>query len=123
MPLGATIHMDGSCLSAMLKIAFIFGVFNQDFTGIDTFLTAIGICLLSGIVMSGIPGGGFTGELMIITLYGFPIEALPIITAIGVVVDPPATMVNSTGDTVSSMVVARHIEGKDWMEKADAART
>ncbi|WP_040979724.1 dicarboxylate/amino acid:cation symporter [Oceanobacillus jeddahense] len=120
MPLGATIHMDGSCLSAMLKIAFIFGVFNQDFTGIDTFLTAIGICLLSGIVMSGIPGGGFTGELMIITLYGFPIEALPIITAIGVVVDPPATMVNSTGDTVSSMVVARHIEGKDWMEKADA---
>jgi len=123
MPLGATIHMDGSCLSAMLKIAFIFGVFNQDFTGIDTFLTAIGICLLSGIVMSGIPGGGFTGELMIITLYGFPIEALPIITAIGVVVDPPATMVNSTGDTVSSMVVARHIEGKDWMEQADAART
>lgn len=123
MPLGATIHMDGSCLSAMLKIAFIFGVFNQDFTGIDTFLTAIGICLLSGIVMSGIPGGGFTGELMIITLYGFPIEALPIITAIGVVVDPPATMVNSTGDTVSSMVVARHIEGKDWMEKADAAGT
>ncbi|WP_077600955.1 dicarboxylate/amino acid:cation symporter [Oceanobacillus sojae] len=121
MPLGATIHMDGSCLSAMLKIAFIFGVFNQDFTGIDTFLTAIGICLLSGIVMSGIPGGGFTGELMIITLYGFPIEALPIITAIGVVVDPPATMVNSTGDTVSSMVVARHIEGKDWMEKADAS--
>ncbi|GGP14495.1 dicarboxylate/amino acid:cation symporter [Oceanobacillus neutriphilus] len=123
MPLGATIHMDGSCLSAMLKIAFIFGVFNKDFTGIDTFITAIGICLLSGIVMSGIPGGGFTGELMIITLYGFPIEALPIITAIGVVVDPPATMVNSTGDTVSSMVVARHIEGKDWMEKADAART
>lgn len=121
MPLGATIHMDGSCLSAMLKIAFIFGVFNQDFTGIDTFLTAIGICLLSGIVMSGIPGGGFTGELMIITLYGFPIEALPIITAIGVVVDPPATMVNSAGDTVSSMLVARHIEGKDWMEKADAS--
>ncbi|WP_339282460.1 dicarboxylate/amino acid:cation symporter [Oceanobacillus sp. FSL K6-3682] len=121
MPLGATIHMDGSCLSAMLKIAFIFGVFNKDFTGIDTFLTAIGICLLSGIVMSGIPGGGFTGELMIITLYGFPIEALPIITAIGVVVDPPATMVNSTGDTVSSMVVARHIEGKEWMEKADVS--
>ncbi|MFD1066026.1 dicarboxylate/amino acid:cation symporter [Oceanobacillus locisalsi] len=122
MPLGATIHMDGSCLSAMLKIAFIFGVFNQDFMGMDTFLTAIGICLLSGIVMSGIPGGGFTGELMIISLYGFPIEALPIITAIGVVVDPPATMVNATGDTVSSMLVSRHMDGKDWMEKADTAK-
>ncbi|GLO65721.1 sodium:proton antiporter [Oceanobacillus sp. E9] len=119
LPLGATIHMDGSCLSAMLKIAFVFGVFNMDFSGFDTFLTAIGICLLSGIVMSGIPGGGFMGEMMIITLYGLPMEALPIITAIGVVVDPPATMVNVTGDTVSSMLVTRQIEGKDWMEKSE----
>lgn len=116
LPLGATIHMDGSCLAAMLKITFVFGVFNMDFSGIDTYITAIGICLLSGIVMSGIPGGGFMGELMIITLYGLPIEALPIITTIGVLVDPPATMINVTGDTVSSMLVTRHLEGKDWME-------
>ncbi|WP_284139305.1 MULTISPECIES: dicarboxylate/amino acid:cation symporter [unclassified Virgibacillus] len=121
LPLGATMHMDGSCLSAMLKIAFVFGVFNMDFTGFDTFITAIGICLLSGIVMSGIPGGGFMGEMMIVTLYGLPITALPIISAIGVVVDPPATMVNVTGDTVSSMLVARRLEGKDWMEKAEIA--
>jgi len=100
----------------MLKIAFVFGVFDMDFTGIGTYTTAIGICLLSGIVMSGIPGGGFMGELMIITLYGLPIEALPIITTIGVLVDPPATMINVTGDTVSSMLVTRNLEGKDWME-------
>lgn len=119
LPLGATIHMDGSCLSAMLKISFVFGVFNMDFNGIGTFLTAIGICLLSGIVMSGIPGGGFIGEMMIVTLYGLPIQALPIISAIGVVVDPPATMVNSTGDTVASMLVTRHLDGKDWMDHAE----
>lgn len=116
IPLGATIHMDGSCLSAMLKIAFVFSVFNMDFSGISTFLIAIGICLLSGIVMSGIPGGGFLGELMIITLYGLPIQAMPIISAIGVVVDPPATMINATGDTVASMLVTRTIDGKDWMD-------
>jgi len=118
LPLGATIHMDGSCLAAMLKIAFVFGVFNMDFTGIDTFLTAIGICLLSGIVMSGIPGGGFMGEMMIVTLYGLPMEALPIISTIGVLVDPPATMINVTGDSVSSMLVTRHLEGKYWIETA-----
>lgn len=116
LPLGATIHMDGSCLSAMLKIAFVFGVFNMDFSGIGTFATAIGIALLSGVVMSGIPGGGFIGEMMIVTLYGLPIQALPIISAIGVVVDPPATMVNATGDTVASMLVTRQIDGKDWMD-------
>ena len=117
MPLGATIHMDGSCLSAMLKIAFVFGVFNMDFSGVGTFITAIGICLMSGIVMSGIPGGGFIGEMMIITLYGLPMEALPVISAIGVVVDPPATMVNSSGDTVASMMITRHLDGKEWINK------
>jgi Na+/H+-dicarboxylate symporter len=119
LPLGATIHMDGSCLSSMLKIAFVFGVFNMEFTGIGTFLTAIGISLLAGVVMSGIPGGGFIGEMVIVTFYGLPIQALPIISAIGVVVDPPATMVNSSGDTVASMLVTRHLEGKKWIDKVD----
>jgi len=117
LPLGATIHMDGSCLSAILKIAFVFGIFQMEFSGIETFITAIGIALLSGTVMSGVPGGGFIGEMMIVSLYGLPIEALPLISAIGVVVDPPATMVNATGDTVSSMLVTRNLEGKEWMEK------
>lgn len=119
LPLGATIHMDGSCLSAILKIAFVFGVFNMEFTGIGTFVTAIAIALMSGVVMSGIPGGGFIGEMVIVTFYGLPIQALPMISAIGVVVDPPATMVNATGDTVASMLVTRHLEGKDWIDKID----
>ena len=117
LPLGATIHMDGSCLSAILKIAFVFGVFNMDFSGISTFLTAIGISLLSGVVMSGIPGGGFIGEMLIVTLYGMPLQALPMISAIGVVVDPPATMVNATGDTVAGMLVTRTLEGKYWIHQ------
>lgn len=107
IPIGATIHMDGSCLSAILKIAVLFGLFGMDFSGPGTILTAIGIALLSGTVMSGIPGGGFLGEMMIVTLYGFPLEALPVISMVGTLVDPPATMVNAVGDNVSSMMVAR----------------
>lgn len=119
IPIGATIHMDGSCLAAVLKIAFLFGVFHLDFSGAGTLLTAVGIALLSGIVMSGIPGGGFIGELLIISLYGFPLEAFPIISMIGALVDPPATLVNSTGDNVCSMLVARILGGKDWMKTFD----
>jgi len=115
IPIGATIHMDGSCLSAVLKIALLFGLFRMDFSGGWTIFTAIGVALLSGIVMSGIPGGGFSGELMIIMLYGFPIEAMPIISMIGTLVDPPATMVNAVGDNVAGMMVARILGGKDWM--------
>jgi len=119
IPIGATIHMDGSCLAAVLKIAFLFGIFHLDFSGMGTLLTAVGIALLSGIVMSGIPGGGFIGELLIISLYGFPLEAFPIISMIGVLVDPPATLVNSTGDNVCSMIVARMLGGKNWMKTGD----
>ncbi|MGL4364408.1 MAG: dicarboxylate/amino acid:cation symporter [Bacteroidales bacterium] len=114
IPIGATIHMDGSCLSAILKIALLFGLYGRDFTDPMTIITAVGVALLSGTVMSGIPGGGYIGEVLIIQLYGFPIEAMPIVTLIGTLVDPTATMVNSIGDNVASMMVARIVEGKDW---------
>ncbi len=117
IPIGATIHMEGSCLAAVLKIAFLFGLFNMDFSGMQTLLTAIGIAILCGTVVSGLPGGGTIGELLIISLYGFPPEAFPIISMIGTLVDPPATMVNAVGDNVASMMVARILGGKAWMRE------
>lgn len=117
IPIGATAHMDGSCLSAILKIAFLFGIYNLPFEGISTYVTATIIAVLSGVVMSGVPGGGLIGEMLIVNLYGFPPEAFPIIATIGYLVDPPATMLNVTGDTVASMMVTRILEGKDWIAK------
>jgi Na+/H+-dicarboxylate symporter len=115
IPIGATLHMEGSCLAAVLKIAFLFGIFQMPFSGVETILTALGIALLTGVVVSGIPGGGTIGELLILSLYGFPPEALPLITMIGTLVDPPATMINAVGDNVSSMLVARVLGGKGWL--------
>ncbi|MEN6489548.1 MAG: dicarboxylate/amino acid:cation symporter [Smithella sp.] len=118
IPIGATIHMEGSCLAAILNIAFLFGLFHMDFTGAGTILTALGIALLTGVVVSGIPGGGTIGELLIISLYGFPPEAFPVITMIGTLVDAPATMLNATGDNVASMLVARMLGGRDWIRSS-----
>ena len=118
IPIGATIHMEGSCLAAILKIAFLFGLFQMNFFGLETIATAIGIALLVGVVVSGIPGGGTIGELLIISIYGFPMEAFPIITMIGTLVDAPATMLNAIGDNIASMMVARILGGKDWMKEA-----
>ena len=115
IPIGATIHMDGSCLAAVLKIAVLFGIFNIGFSGPGAVLLMIGVALLTGVVVSGIPAGGVIGELLIISLYGFPIEVFPIITMIGTLVDPPATMLNSSGDNVASMIVARMLGGRNWM--------
>jgi Na+/H+-dicarboxylate symporter len=119
IPIGATMHMEGSCLAAVLKIAFLFGVFQLPFTGVETLLTALAIALLTGVVVSGIPGGGMIGELLILSLYGFPPEAFALVTMIGTLVDAPATMVNAVGDNVSSMLAARLLGGKNWMNHGD----
>ncbi len=107
LPIGATIHMDGSCLAAILKIAVLFSFFGKEFAGFDTLAGAVGISLLCGVVMSGIPGGGFLGEALIVSFYGFSPEALPVISLLGTLVDPPATMINASGDTAAAMIVSR----------------
>ncbi len=109
LPIGATIHMEGSSMASILKIAFLFSIFGKSFTGIDTYLIAILIAVLSGVVMSGIPGGAFIGEMLVVTLYGFPLEAFPIIATIGWIVDPPGTCLNVVGDVTSAMLIEKHI--------------
>ncbi len=122
LPIGATAHMEGSCLSGILKISFLFGIFHLPFTGLGTMGTAVAVAVLSGVVLSGIPGGGLVGEMLIVSLYGFPPEAFPIIATIGFLVDPAATMVNATGDTCSALLISRMVEGKGWFAKAMAAK-
>lgn len=116
LPIGATMHMEGSSMGAILKIAFLFSIFNRPFVGVDTYLIALLISVLSAVVMSGIPGGGLIGEMLIVSLYGFPMEAFPIIATIGWLIDPPATCLNVVGDLSSSMLVTRIVEGKNWLK-------
>ncbi|HHW69547.1 MAG TPA: dicarboxylate/amino acid:cation symporter [Tenericutes bacterium] len=117
LPIGTTMHMEGSSLGAILKIVFLFGIFNKPFTGFDTYLSAILIAVGSAVVMSGIPGGGLIGEIFIVSLYDFPLSAFPIIATIGWLIDPPATALNATGDSSSAMIVARFVEGKNWLKR------
>ena len=123
VPLGATMHMDGSAMAAIIKVAFLFGMFGQDFTTGRAILAII-VAVFSSVAMSGIPGGGGTGELVLCSIF-FPEHlavAFPIALALGNLVDPPATMVNSAGDYVVSFIVARFVDGKDWLQKQLSAR-
>ncbi len=118
LPMGATMHMDGSAMSAIIKVAFLFGFFGKDF-GTGEAILAILVAVFSSVAMSGIPGGGGTGELVLCTLF-FPDQlavAYPIALALGNLVDPPATMVNAAGDYVVSFIVERFVTGKDWLQK------
>lgn len=107
---------DGSVLSTITKIAFLFGVFQMPFTGLGTYAMAIAVAVMSAFVLSGAPGGGLVGEMLIVSLFGFPGEAFPLIATIGFLVDPMATSLNASGDAVASMMIARIVEGKNWMQ-------
>ncbi|MFI3251291.1 MAG: dicarboxylate/amino acid:cation symporter [Eubacteriales bacterium] len=116
-PMGCTMHMDGSVLSSIVKIAFLFGVFDTPFTGVGIYTMAIVVAILSAFVLSGAPGGGLVGEMIIVSMFGFPPEAFPLIATLGFLFDPAATSLNASGDAIASMLVARIVEGKEWINK------
>lgn len=115
--IGSSMNMHGSVMSAILKIAFLFAIFGRSFIGFDTYLIAILIAVLSGVVMSGIPAGGLIGEMLIVSMYSFPAGAFAIISTIGIIIDAPATAINVVGNPASAMLISRLVEGKDWLKK------
>ncbi len=118
LPLGATMHMDGSSMGAIIKVAFLFGIFGKDFTTGEAILAII-VAVFSSVAMSGIPGGGGTGDLVLCTMF-FPDQlaiAYPISIALANLIDPPATMINAAGDYVVSFIVARFVDGKNWLQE------
>lgn len=121
IPLGATLHKDGSSISSIIKMAVVFALFGRGFNSPDVILLALGMTVLVSLVEGGIPNGGYIGELLFIAAYGFPAEALPPAMIIGTLVDPMATLLNATGDTVAAMMIARFTEGKNWMDQEQTA--
>ena len=118
VPLGATMHMDGSCFYCVLKIAFVLGVFGQQLSW-NQLIPITLLAVFSSVGMSGVPDGGYIGEYIICSVF-FPTRmelAFPILVAIGNLVDPPATMINASGDYVVSFIVSRFVDGKDWLQK------
>ena len=90
-------------------------MFHKPLTGTETILVALAISVIVSTVEGGIPNGGYVGEVLVVSAYHFPPEALPVAIIIGTLVDPVATVLNATGDTVAAMLVARVMEGKGWM--------
>lgn len=122
IPLGANTHKDGSVIGGVFKIVFLFSLFGKDMSSMTSILTILVISFLVGAVMGAIPGGGMIGEMLILSVFGFPPEVLPVIAVISTVIDAPATLLNSAGNTVSAMMVSRIVEGKNWLKESLALR-
>lgn len=118
IPLGTSFHKDGSIIGSVFKIMFLVCLFGTSLASAGDVLGILGIALLANLLVTAVPiGGGTISEMLIISMLGYPVAALPILTIIATIIDAPATMLNVVGDTVSSMMVARVVEGKEWLNK------
>ncbi|MBW7981864.1 dicarboxylate/amino acid:cation symporter [Enterobacillus tribolii] len=117
IPLGANTHKDGSVIGGVIKIVFLFTLFHKDMSDPSSILAIISVAFLVGAVMGAIPSGGMTGELMICAVFGFSPELVGAVMIISTIIDVPATLLNSTGNTVCAMMVTRFVEGKDWLKQ------
>lgn len=115
IPLGTSFHKDGSIIGSVFKIMFLVSLFNTQIIGVSLIAKIVLVSLIATILIAAVPiGGGTISEMLIISMMGYPQSALPILTIIATIIDAPATMLNVVGDTASSMLVTRIVEGKKW---------
>lgn len=113
--LGTSFHKDGSVIGSVFKIMFLVYLFN-DFGNISFYKILI-IALISTLLVTAVPiGGGTISETLIITMLGYSLGALPILTIIATIIDPPATVLNVTGDSAAAMLITRITDGKKWLK-------
>ena len=113
IPMGTSFHKDGSVIGSAFKIMFLIYLFGKDIN----ILTILGVSLLSTLLITAVPiGGGTISEMFILQILGFPSSALPIISIIDTIIDAPATVLNVVDDSCSSLIVARIIDGKNFLK-------
>lgn len=118
IPMGTSFHKDGTIIGSVFKIMFLVYLFGTNISDPASILKILGIALVANLLVTAVPiGGGTISESLIISMLGYPMGALPILTIIATIIDAPATMLNVVGDTSSSMLVARVVDGKEWFNK------
>ena len=117
IPVGATCHMDGACIATIYEIALCCALFSHPLNSLGDYAFALVIAVAGSVAVSSVPGGGAAMESMVISAFGFPSIALPVLLMMTQLFDAGCTLVNSCGDTVASMLVTRVLYGKDWYKK------
>ena len=118
IPLGTSFHKDGSIIGSVFKVMFLVCIFGTPIYTLGGFTQILLVSLIATLFVAAIPiGGGTISEMMILTMMGYPVYTLPILTIIATIIDPPATLLNVVGDSSASMLAARIIDGKNWIDK------
>lgn len=105
LPLGATVNMDGTAIYQGVCAFFIAQIYGIDLP-ISAQLTIILTATLASIGTAGVPGAGMIMLGMVLQSVGLPIEGIAIIAGVDRILDMMRTMINITGDSACSVIVA-----------------
>lgn len=116
--LGTSFHKDGSSIGSVFKIMFLVYLFQTPFNNFSMIIQILVTALIATLLVTAVPiGGGTISEMLILSLMGYPIKALPILTIIATIIDAPATLLNVVGDSSCAMLVTKMVDGNKWIDK------
>lgn len=106
LPLGATINMDGSCVTLIITALFMAKIFGISVTGNVWMTLFIAIIVLS-MGAPGVPGGNLVCITLLLPQIGVPAEAVSLIMGLYPLISMMQTCVNVTGDAAVTTIVAK----------------
>ncbi|MCR4591167.1 MAG: dicarboxylate/amino acid:cation symporter [Lachnospiraceae bacterium] len=107
LPLGATINMDGNCISLMITALFFAKIFNIPASGSVLLSLFISIIVLS-VGSPGVPGGNLVCIALLVPQIGIPAEAISLVMGLYPLMGMMQACTNVTGDAVVTTIVAKH---------------
>lgn len=106
LPLGATINMDGSCITLMISALFFANVYQLPINGTMLLQLFVAIMVLS-VGAPGVPGGNLVCLTLLIPQIGVPAEAISLLIGLYPLISMMQTMANVTGDAVVTTIAAK----------------
>jgi len=106
VPLGCTVHMDGTALYQGVLTIFIANAFGMPLS-ITQQIQVVMIATLAAIGTAGVPGAGMIMLGTVLTSVGLPIEGIALIMGLLTFVSPICTATNVLGDVVTALFVSK----------------
>lgn len=106
VPLGATINMDGTAIMQGIATGFIAQYYGIDLS-ITQYLMVVIMVILASIGTAGVPSVGLVVLAGVLDQVGLPAEGIALILGVDRLLDMTRTVVNITGDSMVTTIVAK----------------
>ena len=106
VPLGATINMDGTAIMQGIATGFIAQYYGIDLS-LSQYLMVVVMVILASIGTAGVPSVGLVVLAGVLSQVGLPAEGIALILGVDRLLDMTRTVVNVTGDSMVTTLVAK----------------